>query len=98
MTCTYCPRCIDAGALGTLAELVPLVDPEHLGELRHRLRDDARWSNLTPAQRLIRADLLDAVSRRLVAERGTDPVVLEAAGDLYPAAPSDLSGLVGGES
>lgn len=92
MTCRYCPRCIDAGSLGILVELVPLIAVDHLDDLRHLLRDDGRWSGLTEAQRLLRADLLDQVSRRLVDELGRDSASLVAVGDMHPTAPDTAAG------
>ncbi|MEZ0580394.1 hypothetical protein [Nocardioides sp. MH1] len=94
-TCTYCPRCIDAGALGTLAELLPLIAVNRLDQVRNLLLEDARWSGLNGAQRLLRADLLDATARRLVEEAGRDPANYLARGELHPEVPSDTRGLAG---
>lgn len=91
--CTYCALCIDAGMLAALVELEPLVTGcEQLRELRAMLREPGRF-DLTPPQRLLRADLLDRICRRLVDEHSADTAYFEGCGDMRPAVPDDLSGL-----
>lgn len=91
--CRYCPRCVDAGALMTLAELMPMVATEHLRALRVLLLDDGRWAGLTPSQRVMRAELIDATARRLVVEQGFSEESAIARGELLPAVPDSPEGI-----
>ncbi|WP_395695285.1 hypothetical protein [Nocardioides sp.] len=88
---------IGAGELGMLAELVPLIAPEHLESVRQLVRNDLRWPNLTPGLRLLRAEVLCAVCQRLAEVDPGRHAYYVAAGDIPPEIPADASTLVLGE-
>lgn len=90
--CTYCPRCIDAGALGALADVVECISPAGLHTVLTMLRAPGRWSGATPAQNVAVASLRDRVARRMVNELGADPDYLTGTGDLMPSPVPDHPG------
>lgn len=87
----YDPRLIDAGALGSLDELARYGEPAALVSIRRQLRDESRWSDLSPAQRLWRASIRERVALRLINELGWPPE--SVASCLLPQVPDNAASL-----
>ena len=90
-------RLIGAGELALLGEVVCWADlaPDHLMRLRVILRDVRRWPDESDVQRLVRAELLNVVCRRIVRTGRASLDYFIGCGDAYPDAPDDTSELTG---